>query len=356
MDLVSVIVPCYNVSSFVDKLSWIFDQTYSNLEIILVDDCSTDDTLQKLQAFKQLHADKRIIIAHNEKNLGLAATRNRGFELSSGQYLCSWDPDDKAYPQFVDKMLTKLKQEQADFVYCAYDTLNNKGSGQHHLIPNYLLDIQDDIDLLKQQVFRFKAPVWIKMVRRDFIQEHNIKFPLIVLHEDDCWTTQLVLNAKKISFINEPYYQYYTGNTSSITNTYKSNDKREKGYWQLMYFNINYINKLNLASLMFDEWNTYFLYYLLNRYQFIVPTNKQDRFFIKVRDFCQQNNVALTSKELSFKHRLPLYLLLPNIGGFAKKREKLKMAYFSGKKMLVAINRVSALIKDAEANLQEYSE
>lgn len=353
MDLVSVIIPCHNVSSYVDNYSWIFEQTYPELEVVLVDDCSTDDTWQKLQVFKQQYADKRIIVAHNEQNLGVAATRNRGFALSSGQYVCFWDADDRAYPQFVEKMLAKLKQEQADFVYCAHNILNQKGGERFHPIRDELLAVQNDLNLLKQKVFCFYAVPWNKMVRRDFIQKYDIKFPLVVLHEDDCWTTQLVLNAKKIVFINEPYYQYYTGNNSSIVHRYTKNDKRELGYWQLMQFSIDYLNKLGLASLMYSEWNKYFLYYVLHRYQVIVSEDGQDQFFLRVRDFCRQNNVALTAKDLPIAYRVPVYLLLPNIGHFAEKRKELKQAYSCGQELLPDIRKLSAFVKLAEAHLDD---
>lgn len=355
MDLVSVIIPCYNVSPFIDNLSWIFEQTYPELEFVLVDDCSKDDTWQKLQAFKQQHADKRIVIAQNEKNSGAAATRNRGFALSSGQYVCFWDADDKAYPQFVEKMLAKLQQEQADFVYCAHNTLNHKGSGRCYPIPNDLLAIQNDIDALKQQVFQFYSAVWNKMVRRSFIQEHDIKFPLIAICEDNCWTMQLVLNAQKIALINEPYYQYYTGHATSLVH---QNKLKEPAFWQLMHFYSDYISKSEFASLLHDEWLMYFWCYVLNNHQIIAPEDAegtQEKFFLKVREFCQQNNIALTDAALPLAYRTPVYLLLPNIGGLAAKRAKLKQSYLSGQKLLPVMHKLSALIKDAEARLKEDS-
>lgn len=354
MDLVSAIIPCYNVSSFVDKFSWIFEQTYPELEVVLVDDGSTDDTWQKLQSFKQQHADKRIVIAHNEINLGLAATRNRGIDLSSGQYLCFWDADDKAYPQFVEKMLAKLKQEQADFVYCAHNTLNHKGGGLFVGIHEEVLAAQHDINLLKQKVFYFHTSACTKMVRRDFIQEHGIKFPLFVLHEDNGWTIQLVLSAQKIAIINEPYYLYYISNPTSLMHQPK---RREPGFWQTMHFYSDYMNKLGVVSLLYAEWNLYVVCYVLNKYSSIVPTGvgDQDRFFIKVRDFCRQNNVALTAKDLPIAYRFKVYLLLPNVGCFAEKRDKLKSAYLFGQELLPAMRKLFALIKSAEVQLKEDS-
>lgn len=316
----------------------------------MVDDCSKDDTWQKLQNFKQQHANKRIIIAQNKQNLGAGETRNRAFALSSGRYVCFWDADDYAYPQFVEKMLSKLRQEQADFVYCAHTALNNRGGVKIYPIADELLVAQNDTALVRQKVFYFHTAVWTKLVRRDFIQEYDIKFPTLILHEDDCWTMQLVLNAKKIAIINEPFYQYFSTNASSLSH---HKEVKECTYWQLMQFNSDYLNKLGLTSLMFDEWNFYFLGYVLNKYSFLIPTARQDQFFLKVRDFCQQNNVALKEKELPFNHRFPLYLLVPSIGGLVKKRDKLKQAYSFSKKLLPLMNRLSALIKDAEFNIKE---
>lgn len=346
MDLVSVIIPCYNVSSFVDNFSWIFEQTYSELEVVLIDDCSTDDTWQKLQAFKQQHVDKNIVLAHNEQNMGLAATRNRGFALSSGKYVCFWDADDQAYPLFVEKMLAKLQQEQADFVCCAYEALDNKGNKECCKLQSQLLDVQGDIDLLRQQAFQFYVVAWNKLVRRDFIQEHNISFPVIRIGEDQGWTLQLVLNAQKIAFIDEPYYQYYTDNVASLSHIY--DERRMRCFWEMTLFDLDYIKKFGVYSVLRDHWMiSFFKTFLYVHKRMAVDLQKQ--FVIEMHDFCQQNKIVLDDTEFLVTYRSRVYRFLPKIGFFAKRRNEMKRAYRFGQNLIVFMHEVSALIEEAMA-------
>lgn len=301
MDLVSVIIPCYNVSSFVDKLSWIFEQTYPELEFVLVEDCSTDDTWQKLQDFKSLHADKRIILERNEQNLGAGETRNRGFALSSGKYVCFWDADDRALPLFVEKMLAKIQQEQADFVYCAntflYDDVDNQfGQGgrveKFHEIPKELLAVQHDINELKRLVFRFSYVVWNKLVRRDYIQEHDIRFPPFY-GEDLCWNMQLVLNAQRIALIEESYFQHYVDNPASFTHRMNAQNLRAESFWNVEQFYFDYMNKLGVTSALFDEWTRDFLGEASHVLR-IIPESERRKFSLDVAAFSKQHQMGIT--------------------------------------------------------------
>lgn len=348
MDLVSIIIPCYNVSSFVDELTWVFEQTYHELEVVLVDDCSTDDTWQKLQAFKQQHADKRIIIAHQEKNAGPGAARNRGFALSSGQYVCFWDVDDRAYPQFVEKMLAKLQQEQADFVCCGFNTWDGKKVTSYQGFASELLAAQnEEISVVRQLVFLFNVhwPLWEKLMRRDFMQEHDIRFPEIYASDDVSVVYQLLLHAQKVAFIDEPYYRYYVSNSGSVMHR---SELREQGFWSAMQFAFDYINKAGLVYVVYDSWNCLFLKYALDAY-YCLPAWRRAAFLLKVRESAPQYNIVLTAKELPLINRSRVYRLLPKIVCFAKKREQMKQAYFLGQDWLEFISR----LEEAEAELKE---
>lgn len=293
MDLVSVIIPCYNVSRFVKKLSWIFEQTYPELELVLIDDCSTDKTWPRLKAFKRQHADKRIILAQNTQNEGAGETRNHGLTLSSGKYVCFWDADDKAYPFFVERMLAKIQQENADFVFCAHDRLDVEGKVTSWYIVDNLIAAQNDINSLKQQVFDFYVTPWTKMVRRDFIQEHDIRFAPLSIGDDNCWTLQLVLNAKKIAFLNEPCYQYYIGNPLSSTN--HRSDLWVKSFYYVVPFYLDYINKLGLAPLLYDKWKTYFVSSALETLKH-VPDEQREKFLRDVVAYGKQHQIELGLK------------------------------------------------------------
>ena len=128
------------------KLSSVFNQTYTNLELVLVDDCSKDDSWQKIQAFKQEHVDKNIVICRNDTNLGAGPTRNRGFALSSGSAVYFMDADDELEPDLIEKMLGKLRQDQADFVHCGYSS--HRGTTvRNYFIDKDLLEAKDITEL-----------------------------------------------------------------------------------------------------------------------------------------------------------------------------------------------------------------
>lgn len=207
MDCVSIIVPCYNAAAYVSSKARLFAQTYPELEFVLVDDCSQDDTWQKLEALKLELSNHRITIARNEKNMGPGPTRNRGLELSSGQYVCFWDIDDEPDPEYIAKMLDTLKREHADFVCCGY-FFHQGNIRTTCLIEQKLLEAPNSKEL-KHNVFSFFGAPWNKLVRRDFLEQHQISFPPFRYGEENMWTLQLVLHAEKIALLNEPLYNYF---------------------------------------------------------------------------------------------------------------------------------------------------
>lgn len=328
MDLVSVIIPCYNVSSFVDKLSWIFEQTYPEIEIVLVDDCSSDDTWQKLQAFKQQYSDQRIIVARNETNLGPGPTRNYGLTLSTGKYVCFWDADDQVEPLFVEKMLQQLKQEQADFICCAYKESSAQKTNVVWINDNLLKAQQENnIDKLKSLVFDFSVGPWNKLVCRDFLFLNNIKFPAVFYGEDKCWTLQLVLNANKIAFINQVYYIYQVGiNENSLTSVV--NKRTLQSILEMADFNLSYIDKLGLSGQLRERCIFEFFSLILYMYETFVEKEQDRKMLItQIRDLCQKHKINTEVPVLSFLTKSYYYRFLPKTKLFINKREKMKIEY-----------------------------
>lgn len=113
--LVSVIIPTYNSSKYIKKtLEGILEQTYSNLEIIITDDCSKDNTLEIVKKYK----DERIKIFTNEKNLGISGNLNKGVKLSNGKYIAMMDADDWSYPYRIEKQV-KVMEENPNVGLCS---------------------------------------------------------------------------------------------------------------------------------------------------------------------------------------------------------------------------------------------
>lgn len=128
--LISVIIPVYNVERYLEKcLESIINQTYGNLQIIIVDDCSSDKSLTISDKFAQ--KDSRICILHSNKNIGVSAARNIGIEMAQGDFISFIDADDYLDYDFYEYLITLTvlnDSGNADIVYCAYRRVSDSGS------------------------------------------------------------------------------------------------------------------------------------------------------------------------------------------------------------------------------------
>ena len=112
---ISIIIPCYNVEKYLDScVQSIINQTYKNLEIILVDDCSTDNTWKIIKQYEKKYDNIKAL--KNEKNSGAGYSRNRAVEIASNQYISFIDSDDYIELNFYETMLKQMKKEKADMV------------------------------------------------------------------------------------------------------------------------------------------------------------------------------------------------------------------------------------------------
>lgn len=122
--LVSVIIAVYNGEQFIDDcLSSISNQTYDNIEIIICDDASTDNSIAILEKWRSI--DPRVVLLHNEKNMFAGATRNKCFKAAKGKYLCLQDIDDVSHIDRVEKMVRVLETEDVDFVSSPMECFEN---------------------------------------------------------------------------------------------------------------------------------------------------------------------------------------------------------------------------------------
>lgn len=203
-DLISVIVPIYNVEKYLSKcIDSIISQTYTNLEIILVDDGSTDDS--KTIAEKYLEKDKRIKLYHKE-NGGLSDARNYGIKEMTGKYVTFVDSDDYIETDIIEKMYNSLKTNNADICCCA-KVLE---------YPQNSLVINNE----KECVITSKEAIG-KMFLKDDIDNSvcdklfdvslikDITFPVGKYYEDIATTYKFFLNAKKICHICDLGYHYF---------------------------------------------------------------------------------------------------------------------------------------------------
>jgi teichuronic acid biosynthesis glycosyltransferase TuaG len=124
---VSVIIPAYNASKFIkETVNSARNQTLNDIEIIIIDDCSTDNTFELMK--EMALEDSRIKIFKGEQNMGVAKVRNKGFELATGKYAALLDADDLWLPEKLERQVKIAKEANADLVYCSYAMVDENGN------------------------------------------------------------------------------------------------------------------------------------------------------------------------------------------------------------------------------------
>lgn len=219
-NLVSIIIPAYNLEKHLFKcLNSVISQTYKNLEIIIVNDGSTDKTKDVIDDF--LKKDSRILAVH-QKNQGLSASRNNGIKISTGDFISLIDGDDAIAPNFIEDLLKHITaSNDIDIAVCGYQTVY-PGKTTKHNIPNEILTgpAATIKCLTKQEDYNIIA--CNKLYRHQLFD--NIKYPPEQIHEDNLTTYKLLAAAKKVIYFSAPLYQYYK-RKGSITDRSKLLDQ-----------------------------------------------------------------------------------------------------------------------------------
>lgn len=215
--LISVIVPVYKVEPYLDRcVQSIVDQTYRNLEIILVDDGSPDHCPQMCDAWAQ--KDSRIKVIHQE-NGGLSAARNRGIDAATGELIGFVDSDDYISPNMYALLYDILRRDGSDISACGVEMVFEDGR------PSRLLTLPEQCTLSNKEAMEaivlenfLKQPVWYKLYKSALVR--NIPFPVGKYHEDVFWSWQAILAAQKVSITDEPCYFYVQRENSIMGETY----------------------------------------------------------------------------------------------------------------------------------------
>ncbi|WPK76452.1 glycosyltransferase family 2 protein [Eubacterium callanderi] len=224
MILISIIVPVYKVEKYIEKcIETIREQTFKNLEIILVDDGSPDRCPEVCDYYAQ--KDSRIKVIH-KKNGGLSEARNSGLEIMTGEYVAFIDSDDYIDSNYIFDLYKTINEEEADIVSCNYYQLDEN---YHKLkyrkkIINSQKKIFDNIDAIKDVLLTNSINDVItcnKLYKSDLFFRYSIRFPVGKIHEDNFTTYKLFYYAKKIVYIEKPLY-YYRRHNDSITANYFS--------------------------------------------------------------------------------------------------------------------------------------
>ena len=224
---VSVIIPMYNVSEYVDDcFSNLASQVLTNYEVILIDDKSVDDTIEKvllaIECFER--KDVEFTLITQEMNMGVACARNIGLERASGEYVYFYDADDRLEPDTLSALYSEAKQQDADIVGCEW--FISFGQNERHIKQR---DVQRGVDLFRGFASGIiRCNLWLFMVRRSLYEQNGIRFlPGMNMGEDMMVMMKLALISNRVSIVHKPLYHYSQTNTGAQTKNW-SKEKRDQ--------------------------------------------------------------------------------------------------------------------------------
>lgn len=262
---ISIIVPIYNVADYMERcISSLVSQTIKDIQIIAVNDGSTDSSLEIIQEFAL--KDKRIQVIDKE-NGGVSSARNIGLQHASGEFIGFVDPDDWVDEGMYAEMYNTAQQDNADIVMCSYiREFGTHSKEKEFPLPAKIKYTNDEVqekimrriigpldeEIANPEMLDAWGTVWSKLYRTDLIKKNELFFTdlaTIGTNEDSLFNIHATYHAEVFIFINKPFYHYWRQNTGSITSGYKPGliDK-----WCVLFYKIeSFLKEKNLDSKYF---------------------------------------------------------------------------------------------------------
>lgn len=306
--MISVIVPVYNVQQYLERcLDSILRQTYDNLEIILVDDGSTDSSGRICDNYKE--KDSRIFVIHKE-NGGLSDARNAGIEAATGDYIAFVDSDDWIDDDMYEVLYQILQENDADIAECSYrnvfvDHIEEETSNTGECLK------ADKLFALENQLawINFRSIVWNKIFKKNIFK--NLRFPIGKFHEDEFIIYKAFYLAEKLVSIDISKYNYIREREGSITVEFreKNIDKCE-AMKERLEFICSKEELYPLKNKMLDAYYWVIFDVLHNCYINHIQSNRVDKLLLELRqdywkiiksNVSRRFKVELTTLMISYK-------------------------------------------------------
>lgn len=216
---VSIVVPVYNSRKYIGKcIESILNQTYTNIELIIVNDGSKDDSLSIIEEYAK--KDSRIKCI-NRKNSGVSATRNAGIQSATGRYIMFVDSDDTINKDTVEDNLKYIVDNDADIVICGfyYHLTDENITKENPIAENFVGTIKEFAKLWYAKLLKAEIinPPWNKLIRLDIIKDNNILFDeRYSICEDMAFSIDVLRHCGKVVLNNKIYYNYFIKNMGSL--------------------------------------------------------------------------------------------------------------------------------------------
>lgn len=293
-DLVSVVVPIYNVEKYLNRcIKSIVQQTYRCLEIILVDDGSLDQCPHICDEWRE--KDNRVRVIH-KSNGGLSDARNVGLSVATGEYIAFVDSDDWVHESFIEQLYNAVKKYKVSIAAC--DVRLVYGEYQQNITSNPFIEIFEREDALCTLIDgkMFRAVAWNKLYHRELLEKE--KFEIGRYHEDEFFTYRILGKVSKMAFVNAELY-YYFQREGSIMNSvsYKHLDSLDAYIDRINYFKENFPRLYKIDKMRF-------CISCINFYQETFKLNKKEkkRCIVKIKSCRAKISFSLLEfKEYSIK-------------------------------------------------------
>lgn len=224
--LVSIIIPIYKVEEYiVECVRSVINQKYSNIEVILVDDCGGDNSLSLALATLSGTSVAYKVVSHSH-NRGLSAARNSAVDCASGKYLFFLDSDDIITPECISVLVAEAESSGADMVFGNYMELV-----EDKLMPGYATrksSTKLEYNALRAYMNSCSPPMaWNRLLHKEWYISANVVFIEGILHEDEPWSLSLAIKAPTISYVNEITYHYRQRQGSIVNNGSRIENRTE---------------------------------------------------------------------------------------------------------------------------------
>lgn len=219
--IISIIIPIYNVAQYIERCLYsIFNQSYTKgIECVLVDDCGADDSMMKVERLlKEYSGPISFNIVRHQQNQGLSCSRNTGILKSTGDYIYFLDSDDAITPNCLETFVDIVNKYIDVDVVQGDMAKGEKGLADHYFrypLPEYVTEKEQVEKVLFTEINNTATN---RLLKRSFIMEHSLFFPVGIVHEDVFWSYFVAKNARCVAFINRGTYFYYN-NENSIMHT-----------------------------------------------------------------------------------------------------------------------------------------
>lgn len=279
----SVIVPVYNMASD-QKLVWCLDslmnQTITDYEVLAVDDCSTDNSLEILRSYEQRYPERCKVIA-SSVNMKQGGAKNLGLKQAKGEWIGFIDSDDWVTADYYEKLIGRGEETGADIVGCDYHLTCEHSMAIGQVVHNNRKSQSGILTKEKyQSLILDSGSLVVKIYRRHIILDYPNRFPEGIFYEDNAISNSWMLRAKHFEYIEEPLYYYYQHDTSTVHTITK---RRCEDRMEAARIMVREAKEFNFLEEYYSEIESSFttLFYVNTLFSYMAGVKKKEYSFVK---------------------------------------------------------------------------